>query len=87
MKYVLILVSLVLTGCVTPDPVVKVEIQEVKVPVAIPCKTSIPTRPDFNFDKLTKEDDLYRKTQSLLADRKLYQGYEIELLAALKSCM
>ena len=77
----------ILAGCATTDPVIKTVIQKEEVPVAVPCKVAIPTKPDFNFDKLTEDKDIFDKTKALLADRKLHQGYEAELLAALNSCI
>ena len=77
---------LVLSGCATTDPVIKVEIQRVEVPIPVPCKTEEPTKPDFNFDKLSENDDIFVKIRAMLADRKLHIGYEEQLSAALKSC-
>jgi hypothetical protein len=87
MKYSILLVVSLLAGCATTKPVIDVQTQEVFVPIATPCKAVVPSRPDFNFDKVTKTDDVFDKTKSLLADRKLHLGYETELLAALTSCI
>jgi hypothetical protein len=84
---ILALVSL-LTGCATNTPPgINTVIQQVEVPIAVPCKAEVPVKPDFNFDKLTPEEDIFEKSKAALADRKLHMGYETELLAALKSCM
>lgn len=80
---------LMLSACSTPkppDPVIKTETQIVKVPTPIPCATDIPLKPDFNFDKLSKDKDIFEKVKVLLADISLHLGYEKELLTALKSC-
>jgi hypothetical protein len=53
----------------------------------VPCKATVPTKPDFNFDKLTEDQDVFDKTKATLADRKLHLGYETELLAAVNSCI
>lgn len=76
----------IFTACATTDPVIQTVIQKVEVPVYIPCKADIPQVPDFNFDDLNVDQNIYDKVRALLADRKLHQGYETELLAALKSC-
>ncbi len=82
----LIIVSL--AGCATgPPPVLAPLIQRVEVPIAIPCKTTIPKRPNFNFDSLTTEQDIFEKTRALLADIRLHFAYETELLGALNSCV
>lgn len=85
-KFFLLTLMVVIAGCATTEPVIRTVIQKVEVPIAVPCKAEIPIKPNFNFDKLTIEQDIFDKTKSILADRKLHQGYEIELEAALKSC-
>jgi hypothetical protein len=85
----LLIIGLVilLSACATTDPVINTVVQKVEVPIAVPCEAEVPVRPDFNFDKLTPEQDVFEKTRALLADRKLHLGYETELLAALNSCI
>ena len=80
-------VALLLSACATTESGVEVQIQRVEVPIAVPCKAVIPTVPDFTFDKINPDVDIYEKTKSLLSDRKLHLGYEAELLAALNSCV
>lgn len=75
-----------LSGCFETIPTVKVVTQKVEVPVPVPCKEELPSKPDFNFDKLTEEQDLHDKAKALLADRQLHLGYETELVAKLKAC-
>ena len=76
-----------LGACATDGPVISTVIQKVEIPIAIPCKAEVPSKPDFNFDKATAEQDIFEKSKALLADRKLHLGYEEELLAALNSCI
>lgn len=85
----LLIIGLVvlLSGCATTEPVINTVIQKVEIPIAVPCKAEVPVKPDFNFDKLTLDQDVFEKTRALLADRKLHLGYETELLAALNSCI
>lgn len=80
------LLSFVLTGCATQSSL-DVPIQRVEVPIAIPCKAVVPTPPEFGFSKLSPDADIFDKTKTLLADRKLHLAYEAELLAALNSCV
>jgi hypothetical protein len=86
-KLIFILATFSLVGCATTDPVINTVIQRVEVPIAVPCKATVPTKPAFNFDKVTVDQDIYKKTQAILADRKLHQGYEGELEVALNSCI
>ena len=83
----LICAIILLSGCATTEPVSNTVIQRVEVPIAVPCKAVVPLKPDFNFDKLTIDQDVFDKTKAVLADRKLHLGYEGELLAALTSCI
>ena len=78
MKAACLLSLLLLSACATT--------QTVKVPVPVECKTPTPAAPEFGFEKLSKNDDLYVKVRALLADRELSKAYETELLAALLSC-
>lgn len=85
-KIFLSAVLLTLVGCATTEPQIRIETKEVKVPVAIPCKTEDPVKPVVEFDKLRVEDNIEVKTKALLADRQRSIAYQKELEAALKSC-
>lgn len=83
----LIVIPFILVGCATTqEPVIKTVIQEVKVPVSVPCKVETPQKPVYNFDKVTPEQDVFEKVKALLADRTISKGYEGELEAALNAC-
>jgi hypothetical protein len=87
-KFLILAAMVFLAGCeTTKPPGINTVIQRVEVPIAVPCKAEIPVKPSFNFDKLTVEQDVFDKSKTVLADRKLHIGYEIELLAALNSCI
>ena len=77
----------ILSGCATTEPVINTIIQKEEIPVAVACKVDIPIKPILNFDKVTADQDIFDKTKALLADRKLSQGYEGLLLAALITCV
>lgn len=90
-NFIIILSSLLISGCAAlssgSSAGIQVEPEKVEIPVAVPCKVTIPSSPAFNFDKLVVTQDIYSKTQALLADRWLHMGYEDQLLAALNSCV
>lgn len=86
-KILALVLLLVLSGCATREPTIKTVIQRVEVPISVPCKATVPPEPDFNFKRLSPDHGIYEKTRAILADRKLHIGYEIELLAALNSCI
>lgn len=81
-----LIITMFLTGCASTDPVVTVVTQEVKVPIAVPCKEELPIKPDYCFPKLLETADILEKTKCLLSDRLKSIGYEIELVAKLKAC-
>ena len=85
-KLLYVAALLVLTGCATTDPVLKVVTQRVEVPVPVACKEEAPVVPDYCFSKLTENSDIYDKTKCLLSDRARGLGYETELLAKFNAC-
>lgn len=87
-RLLILVATLSTVGCATTEPSgINTVIQRVEIPIAVPCKAEVPVRPAFNFDKLTTEQDVFDKTKAVLADIKLHLGYEVELLAALNSCI
>lgn len=74
--------ALALTGCATTAPT----IQEVLVPVPVPCKVESPSRPAFAVDSLPVGSGIWEQMKALRAERNQRQGYEAELEAAVKSC-
>lgn len=84
---IIIFAALALVGCGTTKPVINTVIQKVEIPIAVPCKATVPAKPDFNFDKLTVEQNIFDKTKADLADRKLHLAYQAELLVQLEGCI
>lgn len=65
---ILLLALLILSGCTSkPEPAVKVVIQEVKVPVYMPCinKTDLPVRNDYVTISIKKNDNPVVKVRKL----------------------
>ncbi|MBO2926636.1 hypothetical protein J5H83_05335 [Pseudomonas otitidis] len=58
----------------------------VEVPVAVPCRVEEVRAPSWATATLKAGDPLEVKVRALLAERLQHQGYELELLAALKAC-
>lgn len=86
LKSNLCIIALLLSGCGTTEPVIKVVTQIVKVPVPISCTEEVPVTPDYCFDKLSTDSDIYTKTQCLLSDRLLRVGQEELLVTKLNAC-
>jgi hypothetical protein len=84
-KFLVVILALFVSGCAHKE-VIKYETVTVEVPIPIGCLTSIPERPDFIFNKITIESDIFEKVKALLADRNLSIAYQKELEAALASC-
>lgn len=70
---------LVLAGCNTLP-------QRVEVPVPVPCRVTVPTKPVWATDTLPPGAGLYERVRALLAERQQRIGYETELEAATKAC-
>lgn len=73
---ILLLALLILSGCTSkPEPAVKVVIQEVKVPVSIPCinKTDLPIRNDYVTIQVKKSDNPVVKVRKM--DKLIQQQY------------
>lgn len=65
---ILLLALLILSGCTTkPEPAVRVVVQEVKVPVHMPCldKKDLPVRNDYVTINIKKSDNPVVKVRKL----------------------
>lgn len=72
----------ILAGCATA-PLMPVE---VKVPVSVPCATTAPARPAYEFDRLPATASDGEKVLALARDWLRARKYEAELEAALAGC-
>ncbi|CAI2077409.1 Uncharacterised protein [Serratia marcescens] len=84
MKNLFIVSALALAGCSSPPPAPSYV--EVKVPVAVPCKTADVARPAFVVDQLPIGAPIDMQMRALRAERHQRIGYELELLAANEAC-
>lgn len=67
----------------------RVELQTVKVPVPVECREPVPARPAMPVEALRAKPgpvDVDQFIQAALAELSRREGYEIQLLAALKAC-
>lgn len=79
------LAALLLGGCAAPQQIVRVPF-EVKVPIAVPCKVTLPDAPALMWPAVKPSDDVYVKGRALLADDVARAAYEGELRAAIAAC-
>lgn len=75
---ILLLALLILSGCTSkPEPAVKVVVQEVKVPITLPCidKSDLPARTDYVTIQVKKGDTpvvKVRKMDKLVQQQDMY---------------
>ncbi|HAT2907587.1 TPA: hypothetical protein I8393_003072 [Serratia marcescens] len=84
MKKLIVASVLALSGCSSAPPAPSYV--EVKVPVAVPCKTADVARPAFAVDQLPIGAPIGMQMRALRAERHQRIGYERELLAANEAC-
>lgn len=86
---ILLLALLILSGCSSkPEPAVKVVIQEVKVPVYMPCldKKDLPVRTDYVTINIKKNDNPVVKVRKLDKMTQQQGNYIGVLEKALNGC-
>ena len=84
MKKLIPAISLMIAGCSSAPPAPSYV--EVKVPVAVPCKTADVARPAFAVDQLPIGATIDVQMRALRAERHQRIGYERELIAANEAC-
>ncbi|MFV1476143.1 hypothetical protein [Serratia marcescens] len=84
MKSLFVVSALALAGCSSAPPAPSYV--EVKVPVAVPCKTADVSRPAFAIDQLPVGATIDVQMRALRAERHQRIGYERELIAANEAC-
>lgn len=84
----LLLALLILTGCSSTEPAVKVVVQEVKVPVAVNCirKEDVPVYHDYVKTKISKSDTDYTKVRKLIIRDFEHQKFAKVVEAIMKGC-
>lgn len=77
--------AFLLAGCGAAPPA-RVEIQQVKVAVPVPCDEREPERPNMPTEQLPAGADVDMFVQAAGAELERREGYEIQLRAALANC-
>lgn len=77
--------AVLLAGCGTAPPT-RVEIQQVKVAVPVPCDEPEPERPNMPTEHLAGDADVDAYVQAVGAEIERREGYEIQLRSALANC-
>ena len=86
---ILLLALLILSGCSSkPEPAIKVVIQEVKIPVYVPCldKKNLPVRTDYVTISIKKSDNPVVKVRKLDKMTQQQSNYISVLEKALNDC-
>ena len=81
MGMLLLLAVSMITGCQSLK-----QTQEVKTAIPIVCQATEPQRPVMPTDSLTSDSSLDSFIQAVTAEIERRQGYEDNLVAALRSC-
>lgn len=71
-----------LVGCAGAQPATV----EVKIPVVVPCVTTVPARPEYEFVKLTPAAPDGEKVLALARDYPRARTYEGKLEAVIEGC-
>ncbi len=83
-RYVLLAGALALGGVLAGCGVAP--LRAVNVPVPVECRVDVPARPAMPTEALSPGVDLDRFSAAALAEIELREGYEGELIVALKGC-
>lgn len=74
-----------IAACATPpEPVI--DVRTVRVAVPVPCREPVPPRPDMPLDSYSAAAGLDGFVAAALAEREVREGWEGELLTALRAC-
>lgn len=76
--------GLLMSGCGNAPPVAKVQTVKVAIPVA--CQEPEPDRPVMPTDQLPDGAGVDAYVQAAAAEIERREGYEIQLVAALRNC-
>ncbi|WP_236701998.1 hypothetical protein [Cupriavidus basilensis] len=74
-----------LAGCAAAPQVIEKPV-EVRVPVAVPCKTAEIPEPDWPLAKVPETTSDFEWFRAALAELALRAGYEVRLRAAVATC-
>lgn len=77
-------VCLSLAACGHTEP--RVVFKEVKVPVSVPCRVTLPDEPSYAADQVSLDASLYELVRALLVEREQRKARDVEVTAAAKSC-
>lgn len=80
-----LMLCLVLAGCAAAPQVIEKPV-EVRVPVAVPCKTAEIQEPDWPLAKVPATASDFEFFRAALAELALRAGYEARLKVAVESC-
>jgi hypothetical protein len=86
-RLILAVALLLIAGCTTTAPLPPAPVvQEVNIPVVVPCKIDVPSPLRYSVDSLPIGADIWTQMKALRAERQERITYEIQLEAAAKAC-
>lgn len=89
MKRAAILIALSLTACATkPEPVIRYQTVEVRVPVSVPCDPDIGPEPTYAAtpEAIQAAPDIFRLTVLILAELQQRKARDEVKTAAIEAC-
>lgn len=86
MRLVIVLLTILLTGCLASPPIVK-PIGSVDRAVAVSCVTSLPTKPTLHTDAEIKAMSDYDAIITLIIERVKMEIYQTKLEVVLAGCL
>jgi hypothetical protein len=64
----------------------RVEYREVKIPISVPCKVTLPDEPVYATKGLTLDEPLFELVRAVLVELEQRKAENVETRAAAKSC-
>ena len=88
LAFALVVMILLLAGCGATQTVTEYVDRpvEVKVPVAVPCVTETPKRPEYETQTLEADDPIGVVARAYRIERQQREAFESALLAELEGC-
>lgn len=83
-KLATILAAFALASCAHTEP--RIVYRDVKVPISVPCKVTLPDEPVYATQGLTLDEPLFDLVRAVLVELEQRKADQVEARAAAKSC-
>lgn len=79
-----VIAAMALAGCAHTEP--RVVYKEVRVPISVPCRVTLPDEPAYATAGLSLDAPLFDMVRALLVEREQRKARDVEVTAAARSC-